>query len=90
MKKYLELSGKNLFYKDILYQVIMNNYIHNYIMNYVNIIYIIGNELLYMIYINIIFLLWNNNILKIQKKICWNIINKKILNVYIITYCIFQ
>lgn len=57
MKKYLELSGKNLFYKDILYQVIMNNYIHNYIMNYVNIIYIIGNELLYMIYINIIFLL---------------------------------
>lgn len=57
MKKYLELSGKNLFYKDILYQVIMNNYIHNYIMNYVNIIYIIRNELLYMIYINIIFLL---------------------------------
>lgn len=57
MKKYLELSGKNLFYKDILYQIIMNNYIHNYIMNYVNIIYIIENELLYMIYINIIFLL---------------------------------
>lgn len=51
MKKYLELSGKNLFYKDILYQIIMNNYIHNYIMNYVNIIYIIENELLYMIYI---------------------------------------